>query len=95
MSVACPDHAVGDHVSTCPRSPEARDRAFATLAKLDQPETPRTAAATAARMRAREERYAAVLRERGWLAIPPEYVKIKDDSVGVREGGLTVGAGRE
>lgn len=55
---------------------------------------PRTAAATAARRRQSEERAAARLRERGWLAIPPEYVKIRDDSVGVREGGLTVGAGR-
>lgn len=33
---------------------------------------PRTAAATAARMRGREERAAALLRERGWAAIPPE-----------------------
>lgn len=32
----------------------------------------RTAAAIAARRRGREERAAAMLRERGWLAIPPE-----------------------
>lgn len=55
------------------RSPEARDRAFATLAKLNRPEAPpRTAAATAARMRGREERAAALLRDRGWGVVPPE-----------------------
>lgn len=35
---------------------------------------PRTAAATAARMRGREERAAAMLIERGWLPVPPELV---------------------
>ena len=33
---------------------------------------PRTAAATAARMRGREERAAAMLRDRGWGVVPPE-----------------------
>lgn len=36
---------------------------------------PRTAAATAARRRQGEERAATMLRERGWLAIPPEHVQ--------------------
>lgn len=36
---------------------------------------PRTAAATAARRRQSEERAAARLRERGWLAVPPEHVQ--------------------
>lgn len=34
-------------------------------------ETSRTSAATAARMKARDDRYAARLRERGWVVIPP------------------------
>ena len=37
--------------------------------------TDRTAKATAARMRAAEEKKAAVLRERGWVCIPPEDAK--------------------
>lgn len=35
--------------------------------------TPRTAAATAGRMRASEERAAARLAERGWVCFPPDY----------------------
>lgn len=54
----------------------------------------RTAAATAARRRQGEERMAAELRGRGWLAIPPEYVTLGPDRVSVHDGGLTVGAGR-
>lgn len=37
------------------------------------PPAPRTAAATAGRMRASEERAAARLAERGWVCFPPDY----------------------
>lgn len=56
---------------------------------------PRTAAATAARMRGREERAAALLRERGWLAVPPEYVIIEPGRVTIKDRALSVGAGHE
>lgn len=55
---------------------------------------PRTAAATAARRRQGEERAAAMLRERGWLAFPPE----RTDLLMERDitGELAqIGAGRE
>jgi hypothetical protein len=55
---------------------------------------PRTAAATAARRRQGEERAATMLRKRGWLAIPPEYVKIGPDLVSIERGALSAGAGR-
>jgi hypothetical protein len=51
-----------------------------TLAQCTDPgcAPPRTAAATAARMRAREERLAAELRERGWGVVPPEVMAAED-----------------
>jgi hypothetical protein len=46
-----------------------------TLAQCTNPDCgvrPRTAAATAARMRAKEDRMAGELRGRGWGVVPPE-----------------------
>ena len=43
------------------------------MQKTPTPGQLRTAAATAAKKRAKQERYAAELRDAGWTVIPPEY----------------------
>lgn len=42
----------------------------------DTPTPPRTAKATATRMRSAQEKKAALLRKAGWICIPPEQNKV-------------------
>jgi hypothetical protein len=66
-----------------------------TLAQCTNPDCgvrPRTAAATAARMRAKEDRMAAELRGRGWLVIAPEHAIEVERAA--RKSGALAGAPR-